>query len=109
MPKINVYVPQDLADEIHKSKISVSPVCQAALRKAVGGNENLTEKAKRTARLIQADGYASFSSRDFPASYVFAVKKQLGSGTYVSFYHNDKTVILTRDFIDRILDGGLHA
>lgn len=35
MPKINVYVPQDLADAIKGSEITVSHVCQDALREAL--------------------------------------------------------------------------
>lgn len=35
MPKINVYLPDDLADEIRQHRVSVSAICQEALRRAV--------------------------------------------------------------------------
>jgi post-segregation antitoxin (ccd killing protein) len=33
MPKVNIYLPDDLADEARKAKLSLSPVCQRAIRK----------------------------------------------------------------------------
>ncbi|MFT4042620.1 MAG: Clp protease N-terminal domain-containing protein [Gordonia sp. (in: high G+C Gram-positive bacteria)] len=35
MPKINVYLPDDLAAEVHKSTLPVSAICQRALREAI--------------------------------------------------------------------------
>jgi len=33
VPKINVYLPEDMAAEVREAKLSVSPVCQQAIRK----------------------------------------------------------------------------
>ena len=33
MPKVNVYLPDDLADEARAAKLSLSPICQKAIRK----------------------------------------------------------------------------
>jgi post-segregation antitoxin (ccd killing protein) len=33
VPKVNVYLPDDLAEEVRAAKLSLSPVCQRAIRK----------------------------------------------------------------------------
>jgi ATP-dependent Clp protease ATP-binding subunit ClpC len=43
MPKINVYLPDDLADAVRDSGIPVSPVCQRALEQAVRRAQELRQ------------------------------------------------------------------
>jgi hypothetical protein len=35
VPKVNVYLPDDLADEVRRHRVPVSTICQEALRRAV--------------------------------------------------------------------------
>ena len=41
MPKINVYLPDDLAEAVKAASVSVSPVCQAALRQELQRMETI--------------------------------------------------------------------
>jgi ATP-dependent Clp protease ATP-binding subunit ClpC len=49
MPKINVYLPDDLAAAVRESGIPVSPVCQKALSEAV----RLVDRARRTVSALR--------------------------------------------------------
>src|ERR1700742_943507 len=43
MPKINVYLPDDLADAVRDAGIPVSPVCQRALEQAVRRSQEVRQ------------------------------------------------------------------
>ncbi|MFE9423814.1 Clp protease N-terminal domain-containing protein [Kitasatospora sp. NPDC006697] len=47
MPKINVYLPDDLADAVREAGLSVSPICQRALEHAVRQVTAIREAATR--------------------------------------------------------------
>src|ERR1700722_2292351 len=52
MPKINVYLPEDLATAVRQSGIPVSPVCQRALAEAV----RAVERARKGLELLEKPG-----------------------------------------------------
>jgi ATP-dependent Clp protease ATP-binding subunit ClpA len=84
MPKINVYLPDELAAAVKEAQLPVSAICQAALEKAVrdvtsarGSDEPPAEDrpwiglfARFTPRARQALGLAEQAARDIPHNYV---------------------------------------
>ena len=78
MPKINVYLPDDLADAVRETGLPVSPICRRALeqavrrittiREAVRGDIDPDRPAERlpsfTPRLIAALDLAASRARD---------------------------------------------
>ncbi len=66
MPKVNVYLPDDLHDEVRRYEIALSPVCQAALRAAVAEKERLrsaTADVAAVAARLRADKQAADERR----------------------------------------------
>ncbi|WP_194823163.1 Clp protease N-terminal domain-containing protein [Micromonospora sp. S-DT3-3-22] len=45
MPKINVYLPDALADRVREARLPVSRICQVALTQALDGSDNATHDA----------------------------------------------------------------
>ncbi|MFI9639008.1 Clp protease N-terminal domain-containing protein [Micromonospora sp. NPDC051925] len=45
MPKINVYLPDALADRVREARLPVSRICQVALTQALDGNDNAAHDA----------------------------------------------------------------
>jgi ATP-dependent Clp protease ATP-binding subunit ClpC len=84
MPKINVYLPEELAAAVREAQVPVSAVCQAALERAVrdvtsarGCDEPPDENRARqgmfarfTPRARQALTLAEQAARDIPHNYV---------------------------------------
>src|SRR5438045_3375467 len=91
MPKINVYLPDDLAEAVRASGVPVSAVCQRALAHAVRdvksaashrepklGWERLTQRARTVMRL--AETYASAAGADLNSCFVLLAMIQEGEG-----------------------------
>jgi ATP-dependent Clp protease ATP-binding subunit ClpA len=84
MPKINVYLPEELAAAVREAQLPVSGICQAALERAVrdvssarGVDEPPSEDrpslglfARFTTRARQAITLAEKTARDVPHNYV---------------------------------------
>jgi ATP-dependent Clp protease ATP-binding subunit ClpA len=84
MPKINVYLPEELAAAVREAQLPVSAVCQTALERAVRdvssarGVDQLPRKgcsdtgpfARFTPRARQAINLADQAARDVPHNYV---------------------------------------
>lgn len=84
MPKINVYLPDDLAEAVREAQLPVSGICQAALERAVrdvssarGADRTPAEDrpdiglfARFTQRARQAVTLAEQAARDVPHDYV---------------------------------------
>jgi hypothetical protein len=60
MPKINVYVPDDLAEAMRQRQISVSSICQAALRREVTRLE--VEEATDLKEIVVETGSPAFET-----------------------------------------------
>ena len=57
MPKVNIYLPDELADEVKAAKLSLSPVCQRAIREELGrmqAREAATRDIKGVAARLKA-------------------------------------------------------
>src|SRR3954451_9351305 len=65
MPKVNVYLPDALADAVKDAQVPVSAICQAALEKAVRDVASMraTEEAPPADREARAGGFARFTPR----------------------------------------------
>ena len=84
MPKINVYLPEELASAVREAQVPVSAICQAALERAVrevssarGSNVPPDENSswlglfgRFTPRARQAVTLAEQAARDVPHNYV---------------------------------------
>ncbi|GAA2050607.1 Clp protease N-terminal domain-containing protein [Polymorphospora rubra] len=45
MPKVNVYLPDALADRVREARLPISRICQAALTRALDGTDGMTRSA----------------------------------------------------------------
>src|SRR6266550_7269349 len=65
MPKVNVYLPDALADAVKDAQVPVSAICQAALEKAVRDVASMrgTEEAPAADQEAKAGGFARFTPR----------------------------------------------
>ncbi|MDQ1521366.1 MAG: hypothetical protein QOI55_2439, partial [Actinomycetota bacterium] len=61
MPKINVYLPDDLAEAVREARIPVSAVCQRALEDALRHSTAATESTRALEEAGEAD--VPFSGR----------------------------------------------
>jgi ATP-dependent Clp protease ATP-binding subunit ClpC len=65
MPKVNVYLPDDLAEAVKDAQVPVSAICQAALEKAVRDVASMrgTERAPAADQEADRGGFARFTPR----------------------------------------------
>jgi ATP-dependent Clp protease ATP-binding subunit ClpC len=65
MPKVNVYLPDALADAVKDAQVPVSAICQAALEKAVRDVASMrgTEQAPGADETARSGGFARFTPR----------------------------------------------
>src|SRR5205823_10513836 len=65
MPKVNVYLPDALADAVKDAQVPVSAVCQAALEKAVRDVASMrgTEEPPAPDQQARTGGFARFTPR----------------------------------------------
>jgi ATP-dependent Clp protease ATP-binding subunit ClpA/post-segregation antitoxin (ccd killing protein) len=88
VPKINVYLPDDLAEAVREAQLPVSSICQAALEKATREVMALREEDSPPARLRSASGaFARYTPRAARAiDLSWAAAKDL-SHNYVGTEH----------------------
>lgn len=63
MPKVNVYLPDDMAAEVRAAKLSLSPICQQAIRKELD-KLNAHKEATRSIEKVAARLRGTLSEED---------------------------------------------
>lgn len=72
MPKINVYLSEELDEEIRKVNLPVSSICQEALRQALASEQPCARKGCKSKPEFQVvrEGYVAFVCGDDVADYL---------------------------------------